>query len=126
MMRKKDDIYYGREDEEILTCESKEEFVNRFLNLSNEIPNKLEVCKYIREIVPKSFLSADRLVEYVIEELDERYGMEEPSESTPKMEEAAKKFIEVVLDEYVPWVCKIKEKEEINLREWIENGEMEK
>ena len=87
-------------------------------------PETITVCGFEREKVSLDDLKG-RLVDFALEELDEDYSTSniygDGSESTPKMLEAEKVFIEAIVSEYTPYDCDITTEVVVPVSEWIEN-----
>lgn len=101
---KKTDILYGLRHQEELN-DSVEDVVE--YQLEGDTNSAEEIIEFRRVAVKDWGGMGGRVLERVLEELDEEYG--DPNgdfpEPTKAMKEAADTFMKVVLDEYVPWNC---------------------
>lgn len=102
------EVFWGREDDEQLTCtdpdEAIEEILDGYFELENLGDHEIEVIEYrARECVP----DAESILEYALERLDEVYG--DPggdyTKPTPAMTAAAEAFAKALAAEYHVWRC---------------------
>lgn len=93
--------------EHMLHCEIADA-VDEFLNdrgPSDPLPNELEVYGYA-PMVPDRNLAADRVLEFLLEDINSEYG--NPDEAfvpTESMKAAAAAFVDAFLSEYRIWAC---------------------
>jgi hypothetical protein len=109
--------YWGEEDDERLTHQTKDEAIEAILDAVDELPEAITIVGFAPMVVDWQFITplAD-----LIERLDDDgYGGEDGSEITKAMEEAEAAFMAVVKSEYVSYSCEEVTREEVNVGEWI-------
>ena len=112
------------EGEERLHYTDKDEAIEYILDNWDEpkLPESIEICGYIRMSLnehPGGW--AQWILELVLERLDEEYGdPDEYSKPTEEMTKVAKRFMEIVCDEYTVWAYEIVTRKTVNVREWCE------
>lgn len=111
-------VFWGVGDEEILT-DDPDEAIRSALDALAALPETVELVGYSRMEVHWPGYMADRFIEEILENLDEDYGGEDPSEPTDTMKQAAEAFIETVVREYVPWACEPVSRETIRVADWV-------
>ena len=123
---KKDDIFYGERDSEILIHTNKEEAIEDVLDVLDDLispmPKEIEICAFKRVNVKDKLTNlSGEILSILLEKLDEEYGDLEGTETRPskKMTDASLVFVSSILEDYIPWRCEIFEKEKINCKEWI-------
>lgn len=85
----------------------------------DEWPETLTVYGFVRETL-KLGNEAARILEQILESLDENYGNpEEATAETEGMKKAAEEFVQKVAAEYQVWSCKRVASEEINVMDWV-------
>lgn len=117
---KQTDILFGLDGDEILTCHSVKEVIERVMDEAgqrvgepfDEVADRVNWPIHVVEF-RRADLSgmvndvAERVVEEAYEmlgeEYDDPYG--DPQEPTDAVKEAAKAFAAVVIAEFVPWTC---------------------
>ena len=102
-MNQPEEPLFGLLDDELLSS-SIEEVTDRF---PDGTPVEVRVFRKMRVRVEGL---ADRLLESLLEDLDEDYGdpdgfTSNPTEPTDSMKAAAKQFVEAVVKEYKVWAC---------------------
>ena len=117
--------FWGAKDEECLVHKDIDDAIEEILdNHNHPWPETITVCGFERDKVSLDYLKG-RLVDFALEELDEDYRTSDAygdgSESTPKMLEAEKVFIEAIVSEYTPYDCEITTEVVVPVTEWIEN-----
>lgn len=92
-------------------------------------PKQYVYC-YVREKINafQGAALADRVLETLLEQLDEEYGDPEGlgTEPTIRMKEKATAFVDAVLEEYQVWSAKLVGKIEVDLIDWMKENEPEK
>jgi len=100
-----EDSMWGTEAQDILDTDI-DDVVDRYLDQSDEQicgTWHIQVYEYKRKIV---FWSWKGVLGGLIEDLDCNYGsLEECTMASDNMREAAMKFVDCVVNEYVPWQC---------------------
>ncbi len=88
----------------------------------NELPEKITVYGWVRVEVDEP--DAKYVVERILEDIDEEYGDPDGDtpEITPKMLEASKELIKVVMSEYECWACEEVTEEEIIVADWMKEN----
>lgn len=115
-------LLWGREDDERLTYTDPDEAIEAYIDdyPQDELAEyTVTVCEF-RPMKPK-YNGARRVVERVLEDLDEDYGDPDGdgSRPTPAMLAAAETFIAAVLAEYRGWSCEpTGERVTVNALEW--------
>lgn len=115
------------EEVEILTWTERDEAIEMHLDdrPRDEWPETLTVYGFARE-TPNWQRHAKRVLENLIEDLDEPYGNpEEATAITPAMEQASTEFVNRIKAEYRVWSCKKVTSEEINVMEWVKENNPE-
>ena len=115
--------YWDLEDVERLTYIDKDEAIMNILDGTDKLPDKIEICGYVR-MVPNIELLSANILERLLEDVDDEYG--DPDESytkvTDAMKEAAKEFLTTVLDEYTVWACEIVKRETVDVMPWVKEN----
>lgn len=104
--------YMERDDEDGYTFsaspeEAAETFYERECDNGHEFGENEEivVVEYYRPLAHPSGYQADSIVEGLLENLDEDYGGEDPSDATEEMTELTKAFVADIIDRYHVWRC---------------------
>lgn len=98
------DCLWGEHEDDAI-CEDPDEVIEIVLDeLAPDLPDTLEIEAFRRM---KVHVDRARLLEYVLERLDEDYAGEDTPDTHPTeaMVSAADAFASAVEAEYVPWVC---------------------
>ena len=116
--------FWAARDEERLIHKDIDDAIEEILDqCGHPFPETITVCGFEREKVSLDDLKG-RLIDFALEELDENYRISDEygdgSESTPKMLEAEKIFIEAIVSEYTAYDCIITTNVEVPVTEWIE------
>jgi hypothetical protein len=113
------------EDSEILSYENENDAIEYYLDdylhalPIAEWPEKITLYGFVRETL-KLGNEAARILEQLLEGLDEEYGNpEKATTETEGMKKAAEEFVQKVAAEYQVWSCKRVASEEINVMEWV-------
>lgn len=125
--------YWGERDDEVLLHDNKDDAIRDILESYSpegykpiDFPEKITICGFKRVDVDYSSIRPPvRLLEYVIDTLDEEYGDPnecELSEFTPAMLEAQRVFLSVIEKEYKPYRCEVAVTEEIDVQAWLKNN----
>ena len=126
MNTEKDIIYWDCEESEILTHTDIDEAVEYFLeNIEiKDWPEITEVSGYAKLKISESEKAryAERILENLLEDLDEEYGGEDYTEPSDKMKEAAKRFMDEFVNEYQVWRCWPEVTEKVNTMEWVKKN----
>jgi hypothetical protein len=119
------DILWGSADDETLAYSDADEVFASMVNdmLPEELDREATAYQFKRVEIPRGYFNP---LERLLEDLDDEFGGEDPSEPTEAMKAAEQAFIDAVLKDYVPWRCDpTGEKVTVNLLEWAkENGEV--
>ena len=101
--------FYGVADQEVLNSCPEEAVIDYFDSVDIDDVKEYDFPLEIHIFVPMKFtVSAARILEKALEELDENYGNPEAydyTRATENMEKAAKELVEVIEKEYQPWQC---------------------
>jgi hypothetical protein len=119
------DYYTCNEAAESFSCTHPDEAIEEWLDNVGEDPEAVTVYAYARNKISQhdQVLAADDVLTRLLDSLDEEYGGPDPSYSTPKMEEAARAFVDAVVAEYHVWRCDKCGEREYNIKEWrVENA----
>jgi hypothetical protein len=112
--------FWGVNDPEDLSSEDPDEAIGDYLeSLKREDwPETLSLHGFVRK---KLEYRAGRLIDQMLEDLDDEYSGEgrESTEPNPAMEAAEKAFIADVLAEYKPWACEEVWQEDVNVLAWV-------
>jgi hypothetical protein len=113
--------FWDAEDTEILTHTDQDDAIECLLDGFDELPDMLEIYGYTRMELPSTDSLTTHVLEEMLSRLDEDYGNPEDNhqEATDTMKEAAKAFVEIVKNEYVPWACEIVKHKTIDVQEWV-------
>ncbi len=108
---KKNDILYAHHDYTMFNDprDALEDFITKCGGMDSII-NPIKIVEYRRVQFTESDVKAlaDRVLEYVIDRLDEDHADPDSydrTEETEKMQQAALTFAKVITDEYIPWEC---------------------
>ena len=129
-MNEKNEIdFWGCEDDEVLTHTEMDVAIEEELDARNGIdglPRTLEICGFVRADKPTAESLLDNGLEYLLEYLDDNYGNpEEYTVPTDTMKEAAKVFVQAVLNEYTVWSCSIVKRKTIDVAQWAKDNRPE-
>lgn len=121
---KKSDVFYDVGDNEILYNSDRDEAIQEAIEQNPDLET-FELLTYGRvEVEINIENTADKLIEILLESVEEQYGSEDVYDGPiPKTREAAWNLVKTFLDEYVPWACEVTGKEEINVKEWRQANE---
>ncbi len=64
-------------------------------------------------------LDSERIVDELLEQLDEDHGNEDTTEPTQKMLDAAQALVEAVQADYVVWQCEQTHSATVNVEAWV-------
>ncbi len=111
---------WGMEGDEYLNHTEMDVAIEAELDGCDKLTGTLVICGYARYDKPKAEKWGDDILENLLERLDEDYGPPEDStDKTDAMKEAAKVFVQAVLDEYLVWRCEVVERKTIDVPEWV-------
>ena len=111
----KDEKCYGTKEDEILSNTPEEALIKYAESFDNEENIIFPITIYTFKRAEIS-LTANYILDYVLESLDDEYGspyMNDYTESTPAMKDAAENLVNIIKKEYMPWQCEIDESEKI-------------
>ena len=121
----KEDVFYGRINDERLRYTEKNEAIEMILDsyFPEPLPKTIELVRYVRsKINEPTETRAKDIVEEIIEYLDDDYGDPEYCEdqtSINEMIDVAKDFVSKIYDLYVPWTCEKESSEIIDCERWV-------
>jgi len=122
-MEKREIEFWDQDDVEQLSHSEQDEAIEYILDGLDELPETLEICGYARMEVKESADNlAERVLEDLIENLDDEYGGEEPTEISEKMKNKSKEFVQFILDVYESWQCEIVKRETIKVDDWVKEN----
>lgn len=105
---------------EFLIHRDMDDAIESHLDGTGQTEGTLKVYGFARMKIPDNYLDEGRLVEDVLERLDEEFGnWEEGTEPTEAMLEAARTFHKAIIAEYSVWTCEVVETVEVDVAEWI-------
>jgi len=117
-------IYWDVGNNDILYHESLGEAVGAWLDdiPIKEFPEFITVKGYARMKIDTRGMSS---LEPILEDLDEEFGDPDGgcTTETDTMKEAERVFHEVILKEYVPWMCEQIAHVKIDVMEWVKENE---
>ena len=119
-------IFYGVEDQEILTAVCPDEVVELTIDdlAFGPLPMNIQVLGFNKAIIkPQEF--AGPPIEQLLKSLNREYGNPDgPSTTEPNqaMRDAQETFISAVLEEYDPWICRETTREQIDTCRWIQEN----
>ena len=105
------DKCYGTKEDEILSDTPEEAFIKYAESFDKEEDIIFPITVYTFKRA-KISLTANDILDDVLESLDDEYGspyMNDYTESTPRMKDAAENLVKIIKEEYVPWECEINE-----------------
>lgn len=114
--------FYGDPNDDRLEHTDPDDYIEYLLDaLHPEVPEAVLVAKF-RHVTPNIELLGEKTLEYLLLEIDERYGDQdgEGPEPTPEMEKLAKDFVKGVLAGFEPWALEIVSTETVRVDEWME------
>ena len=110
---------WGAEEDEVLTHYNPDEWCEGEI-FEDETRETITLFEYERETIWEDSVTADIVLDHILERLDEEYGGDDSTDPSEKMKEAALAFAKVIREEYMPWVMKKTGKSvEINVKEWL-------
>ena len=122
----KDDIFYGREDEEVLIHEDINEAIYEQLDeMPQPFPKTITIFEWKRMELPLVIREDGRdLLDHIEEGLNDDYGDQNDGDSSFEFsedeEELAVEFLEKLYEMYVPWTCELSGKKEVvNIKSWV-------
>lgn len=117
--------YWDLEDVDTLNYDDKDEAIEAILDECPTDPDTITLCGYRRMKIRESNEKiAKRILEDLVERLDEEYGGEDDTEITEDMMKIAKKFVDKFMPLYEVWACEVVCRETIDVKKWrAENGD---
>ena len=112
------DFWVCDEEAEVFHCKSKDEAIEEFIDkVWPDVPARCTVLGFRRrEVDPDGWSVLDDL----LERMDDEYGIDDYTEPTDAMVSAERAFIDAVLSEYKSEQCELVDREEVDLRGWIQ------
>lgn len=111
---------WGFPGDELLSFSSIEELLDDFLASADpgHLPITVEVVRFERDAIPRDIM-AGRVLEYLLESLDEMYGDPDSStKPTARMLAMEKRFIAGIVQQYRVWTMHPVERRTIVLDDW--------
>lgn len=114
-------VYWGKPDDEELTHEDRDEAIRAILDGYEKLPDTITIAGFKRMDM-SSHIKLLSPLEYCLEILNEEYGRPggDDDDPTPAMIEAEERFKKVLEKEYVPYLCDIVRKEDVDVKVWLE------
>ncbi len=125
MTEEKKPVFWGLKDQERYHHTDMGDAIYEILDAKwPNLPDTLTLVGMSPQKVSGHPVDPDRLVEMVLETLDEEFGdPEEYSEPTPMMKVAAEVFVAAVVDEYKVWTCEKVTEETVDVKAWCATHE---
>ena len=115
-------LFTCERDAETLEHSDPDDAVESYLDQCGDpLPEKVTVYGYARLVMEPGEPDPGRVLERVLEELDEEYGdPDDATDATPAMLAAAREFCEAIRREYPVWRCEKVEQTEVDVATWVE------
>lgn len=119
---KKDDVFWGLENEEILSFTDPEEALKDCFDRLDPLPRKVKIYKYVRVKIKEDWrYYSDLISDFLWENLEDRYGdFEQGNTPSEEFSKATDLYAKTVIDSYAPWQCeRTSEYIEFDVEDWV-------